>query len=118
MIVGLGTDIVEIRRIARALNRHGDRFAARIAAPAELNGRTERLAAVFAAKEACAKALGTGFSQGVGFKDITVTKAEGRPTIMLAGAAAAQAARLGVSRIHLSLAHERDYAVATVILEA
>ena len=118
MIVGLGTDIVEIRRIDRAVSRHGERFADRIATPAELNGRNERLAAVFAAKEACAKALGTGFSQGVGFKDITVTRSEGRPEIMLAGAAATQAAKLGVNQIHLSLAHERDYAVATVILEA
>lgn len=118
MIVGLGTDIVDIRRIERAQARHGQRFAVRLGQAAETDGSSAHLAGLFAAKEACVKALGTGFSQGIGFKDITVTRSEGRPEIMLAGAAATQAAKLGVNQIHLSLAHERDYAVATVILEA
>ncbi|OPZ58785.1 MAG: Holo-(acyl-carrier-protein) synthase [Deltaproteobacteria bacterium ADurb.Bin510] len=117
MIVGLGTDIVDIRRIARALERHGERFSQRIARAEELDGRTERLAAVFAAKEACVKALGTGFTGGIGFKDLRVIPG-GAPRIELDGAAAQRAKNLGVRRIQLSLAHERDYAVATVILEA
>ena len=118
MILGLGTDLVDIRRIARALERHGERFSRRIAGAEELDGRTEHLAAVFAAKEACVKALGTGFTGGIGFKSIRVISDGGRPLIELNGLAAARADQIGVKHIHLSLAHERDYAVATVILEA
>ena len=72
----------------------------------------------FAAREACAKALGTGFAQGVNWLDMEILNdLSGRPVLTLSGAAAAIADRLGVRRVHLSISHERNYAVAMVILE-
>lgn len=121
-VIGVGVDIVSIERIAGLHARHGMRFAQRILAPAERAQLPAAAAAAFlakrfAAKEALAKALGTGFRDGVRFADIEVThNSRGRPALKLHGAAAALAAGLGVRETHLSVADERRYAIAHVLL--
>lgn len=125
MIVGIGVDLCEISRIARTVTRHGERFLQRIFTPAEIayclrkrHTAAESLAARFAAKEACAKALGTGIANGVGWREIEVTHLPGgRPTLLLHGRAAERAAAAGVTAVHLSLSHGRDLAIASVVLE-
>jgi holo-[acyl-carrier protein] synthase len=94
VILGIGTDLVDIRRIERVMERHGDRFVQRIFTAAEralAEGRRNRAATYakrFAAKEACAKALGTGFRDGIFFRDLGVVNLpSGKPTMALAGAA-------------------------------
>jgi len=121
-VVGLGVDLIEIGRVREVLERHPERFPARCFTEAETAycrrgaHAEERFAARFAAKEAVMKALGTGWSDGVNFRDIEVTRqASGAPGIRLAGAALAVANRLGVQRIDLSLSHGRDQAIAIVI---
>lgn len=122
MIIGLGTDIVDLARIRAIHARYGRRFLQRILTPEELAGMPAASAAFigsrFAAKEAAAKALGTGFSQGVRPALLEVKKAAGgQPLLVLHGAALARACALGMRRAHLSLSHERNLAIATVILE-
>ncbi len=124
MIVGIGTDLVEVVRMQEALGRHGERLAARILTPAELeefyrSAAQERfLSKRFAAKEAAAKALGTGFAEGLGWHDIAVTHdALGRPELQFQGAGLRLLRRLGATRSHLSIADERGHAVAFVVLE-
>ncbi len=124
MIVGSGVDMIEIARIADALARYGDRFCQRIYLPGEIrycrskkNG-AESFAARFAAKEAAAKALGTGIHFGVSWRDIEVVRASnGRPTLMFHGHAEAIARKLGVRNAVISLTHSRTYALAQVLLE-
>jgi holo-[acyl-carrier protein] synthase len=125
MIVGIGLDVVETDRIARILAEHGRQFRERVFTPAELaecrNRRDEAqaLAARFAAKEACLKALGTGWRRGFTFRDVEVVRMDGgAPVIRLAGGAAARATARGVRAVHVSLTHERGLAAAAVILEA
>ena len=126
LIVGTGTDLTEIERIHQAVDRFGDRFLHRVFTAREIaycqrkrHNAAESLAARFAAKEAGAKALGTGIAKGVSWREIEVTHLpEGRPTLLLHGRAAERAASMGVTAIHLSLSHSRDLAVATVILES
>lgn len=124
MILGLGLDITELDRIHRSLERFGDRFIARVLTSAEAAAIPEQnpvpyIAARFAAKEAAAKALGTGFAEGVTVKSIEVVRMpSGAPELRLHGAAKARAEALGVTRAHLSLTHGRDVAAATVILES
>lgn len=122
MILGTGIDIADTRRIEKIHSRYGERFAGKILTPAELRAMPENaipyLAGRFAAREACAKALGTGFSQGVNWLDMEIINdPSGRPLLALSGVAAKVADKLGVRRVHLSISHERDYAVAMVILE-
>ncbi|MFV0422129.1 holo-[acyl-carrier-protein] synthase [Oleidesulfovibrio sp.] len=122
MIVGTGIDLTELDRIRKALERHPERFAKRILHDNELESlqpvTPARLAARFAAKEAAVKALGTGFTMGISFKDLEVyNEANGKPALRLHGEAREQAEQLGVTRIHLSLTHGRDTAAAVVILE-
>jgi holo-[acyl-carrier protein] synthase len=124
MIVGTGIDLVEIERIQQSVNRYGKRFLDRIYTPAEqaycLSKRqsAESLAARFAAKEAGAKALGTGISRGVGWQEIEVVRVPGgRPTVRFHGRAAQIAARLGATQSALSLTHSKTQAMASVILE-
>jgi holo-[acyl-carrier protein] synthase len=124
MIVGTGIDLTEIARIQQSLDRFGQRFLDRVYTPAEqaycLRKRkaAESLAARFAAKEAAAKALGTGISHGVNWLEIEVVREpSGRPTLAFHGRAAEIAARLGVSHASLSLTHTNDLAMASVILE-
>src|SRR5215467_10471923 len=94
MIIGIGTDLVDIRRIEKTIERHGERFLARIFTDSERTRAERRVNVVetyakrFAAKEACAKALGTGFRRGVFFRDIGVVNLpSGKPTLQLAGGA-------------------------------
>ncbi|KGY13757.1 ACP synthase [Vibrio tubiashii] len=124
-IVGLGTDIAEIERVEKALDRSGEPFAKRILTEAELEtfsaikqqGRF--LAKRFAAKEAASKALGTGIALGVTFHDFEVTNDQlGKPVLSLSGKALEMSKQKQVEHIHLSISDERHYAVATVILES
>lgn len=124
MIVGSGVDIVEIARIADMLERYGDRFCRRIYLPREISycrrkrNAAESFAARFAAKEAAAKALGTGIQSGVGWRDIEVLRAPGgRPSLLFHGRAAAVAGKLGVRNAAISLTHTRTQALAQVLLE-
>jgi holo-[acyl-carrier protein] synthase len=129
VIIGLGSDLCDIRRIQESLDRFGDRFTHRIFTEVE-RARSERkpdraasYAKRFAAKEACAKALGTGLRQGVFWRDMgVVNMRSGRPTLALAGGAAARLAAMTPAGwevlIHLSLTDEIPYAQAFVIIEA
>lgn len=124
MIVGSGIDLTEIPRIQQSLDRFGQRFLNRVYTPAEQayclrkRNAAESLAARFAAKEAGAKALGTGISHGVHWLEIEVVRAPGgRPTLVFHGRAAQMARSLGVARAALSLTHTRDLAMASVVLE-
>jgi holo-[acyl-carrier protein] synthase len=123
MVVGTGIDIVEVPRIAKSLERFGERFLNRIYTPSEIRycdskaNRIERYAARFAAKEAGMKALGTGM-RGVSWKDFEVGREpSGRPTMLFHGRAAEVAKRLGVRRAHLSVSHTEEHAVAYVLVE-
>ena len=125
MIVGMGTDLAEIGRVKRSIDRFGDRFLERVYTPGEIaycmskKGFAESFAARFAAKEAGAKALGTGMSYGVSWKEFEVTRAmSGKPSLVLNGRAAALAAEMGVANISLSLTHTRDLAMAVVVMES
>jgi holo-[acyl-carrier protein] synthase len=125
VIVGLGIDLVEVARLAEALGRHGDRFVDRVFTGAEraaCEARADRvlaLAARFAAKEACLKALGTGWAEGLGFRDVEVVRdGDGPPRLVLHGAAARRAEALGVVRSHVSLTHQPGIAAAVVVLES
>lgn len=125
MVVGLGTDIIEIARIAQSIDRYGERFVQRIFTADEIaycrrkKSAAESFAARFAAKEAAAKALGTGISRGVSWLEIEVTREPGgRPLLALSGRAAERARELGVVRASLSLTHTREMAMAVVVMEA
>ncbi len=123
MIYGIGTDIVSIARIANALTRHGQRFAQRILAESEQQAFVEAarpehfLAKRFAAKEAAAKAFGTGFSEGLSMSDIEVMHdARGRPLLHFSGRAQSLCLELGIGEHFLSISDEKDNAIAYVIL--
>src|ERR1700694_3829765 len=124
MIVGSGIDLVEIGRIQQSVERFGQRFLDRIFTAAEQaycmrkRKSAESLAARFAAKEAAAKALGTGISYGVNWLEIEVVREPGGgPTIRFHGRASEIASRLGVARAALSITHTGDLAMASVVLE-
>jgi len=129
MILGIGSDLADIRRIQTSLDRFGDRFTHRIFTDLE-RARSERkadragsYARRFAAKEACAKALGTGLSHGVFWRDMGVANLPtGQPTLVLTGGAAARLSVLTpaglVAKLHLSLTDDYPYAQAFVIIEA
>ncbi|HTW61383.1 MAG TPA: holo-ACP synthase [Terracidiphilus sp.] len=124
MIVGSGIDLVEVERIQRSVERFGARLLNRVFTPAEQayclrkRASAESFAARFAAKEAAAKALGTGMSRGVNWLQIEVTREPGgKPGIAFHGSAAQYAARLGVVRVVLSLTHTAALAAASVLLE-
>ena len=126
VILGIGTDLIEIARIAHSIDRFGDSFLRRVYTPEEIaycrarnKTSAQSFAARFAAKEAAAKALGTGIARGVAWTEFAVTRLPGqRPTLQFHGRAAELAARLGVTRTHLSLTHARDQAIAIVLLES
>ncbi|HEY1807878.1 MAG TPA: holo-ACP synthase [Acidobacteriaceae bacterium] len=124
MLVGTGIDLVEVPRIARSIERFGDRFLRRVFTDAEIaycRARTaaaQSFAARFAAKEAAAKALGTGIQHGVSWKELEVQRLPGRrPSLHMSGRARAIAGQLGVTRVSLSLTHTAALAMATVHLE-
>lgn len=124
MIVGLGLDIAEIDRIEAAIRRHGAPFLERIYTANEVaycekhKNKYERYAARFAAKEAAMKALGTGWSNGVRWRDIEVVRAaSGKPSLSLEGKAREVATKLGVKNIALTITHSGNLALAEVIFE-
>lgn len=122
-IIGHGIDIVEIERIRAVLDAHGETFLERCFTAAERaysdrakRRRLEHYAVRFAAKEAVLKALGTGWRDGIGWRDIEVLRMpSGRPTLLLAGRAQAVATELGAQEWQLSLSHTASYAVASAI---
>jgi holo-[acyl-carrier protein] synthase len=124
MLIGTGIDLIEVERIAQSIERHGDRFLRRIFTDYEIayctrkRGSAESFAARFAAKEAGAKALGTGISRGVTWNEFQVERQPGgRPTLQLHGRAALLATQLGVRAISLSLTHTATLAMASVMME-
>lgn len=124
MIVGSGVDMIEIARIEEAIARYGERFCNRVYLAEEIlycrrkRNAAESFAARFAAKEAAAKALGTGIQSGVGWRDIEVVRElSGRPSLVFHGRAASIARRLGASRAVVSLTHTKTQALAQVLLE-
>lgn len=129
MILGIGSDLCDIRRIAETLERHGERFTHRVFTETErrkAEGRANRAATYakrFAAKEACAKALGTGMRAGVFWRDMgVVNMRSGQPTMALSGGAAKRLAALlpegHAAIIHLTITDEHPYAQAFVVIEA
>jgi holo-[acyl-carrier protein] synthase len=129
MILGIGSDLIDIRRIERVLETYGDRFVSRIFTEEEQR-RSERranraasYAKRYAAKEACAKALGTGFRAGVYWRDLGVVNlSSGRPTLVLSGGALKQLEAMTpagmVADIHVSLTDEIPFASAFVLISA
>ena len=124
MILGTGIDIVEVARMKRAYDRWGPRFAERILTEAERSAMLARndgatyLASRFAAKEAFLKALGTGYAQGVSWYDMEVLRKKGeRPCLHVSGRARELMKAMTAEKIHLSISHEKKFALAQVILE-
>lgn len=132
MIIGTGIDLIDIRRIEELMQKHGARFQSRYFTQAEIETAKARekagthilaFAKRFAAKEACAKALGTGFIDGIFMSDIEITNDTlGKPTLSLSGGALKRVQMLTpddkTAHIHLSLTDEPPYAQAQVIIEA
>lgn len=128
-ILGLGTDICDIRRLAQSLDKLGEKFAQRILTELEFSqyqarqetstqAATAFLAKRWATKEAASKALGTGIAKGVSFQNFEITHDQnGKPILHLNAKALEIATALGVTSIHLSISDEVDYAMATVIFE-
>ena len=114
----VGVDLIELDRIARTVERYGERFLRRVYTPQEVafcRGRIPQLAGRFAAKEAVMKALGTGI-RGVGWREIEVVRQRGRPPrVELHGRARERARAMGLVELSLSLSHSRDFAVAFVV---
>jgi holo-[acyl-carrier protein] synthase len=124
VILGVGVDLVRIARIRQAMARWQDRFLERVFTEGELayarrrRDPAEHLAARFAAKEATLKALGTGLSMGVRWREMEVRRARGEPPrLALSGRTAALGAARGVRTFHVSLTHDGDYAMAQVLAE-
>jgi len=129
MIIGLGSDITDVRRVAKVMERHGDRFLTRIFTETERaradrrKNRVETYAKRFAAKEACAKALGTGIRQGVWWRDMGVINLpSGRPTMLLTGGARKRLDALTpkghVAQIDITITDKGPMAVAFVVISA
>lgn len=129
MIIGIGSDLIDIRRVEKTLERHGDRFVNRVFTPIEQrksDGRKLRAASYakrFAAKEACSKALGTGLARGVYWRDMGVVNLPGgKPTMHLTGGAALRLAEMVPAGheafIHLTITDDFPLAQAFVIIEA
>jgi holo-[acyl-carrier protein] synthase len=125
MIAGIGVDLCEVERMEAAIARHGERLLTRIYTDAERRyceskpNRMERFAGRFAAKEAAMKAIGTGWSRGVRWRDFEVTRAaSGQPVILFHGVARRIADELGVTRALVSITHVRSLAMAQVLLES
>ena len=124
MIIAIGIDIIEIARVEEVFSRRGERFRKRVFTEGEIDycerraSRMSSYAARFAAKEAAMKALGTGWSDGVRWRDIEVVRGEtGAPALHLHGRALERLGEIGARRAHLSLTHSEQIAMAEVILE-
>ena len=125
MIVSVGIDLVEVSRVQSAVERLGRRFLERVFTPAEIayceskSSRFVHYAGRFAAKEAAMKALGTGWSGGVAWREIEILPSDGAaPHLTLRGHALARFEGLGAARAHVSISHTREHSVAQVIFEA
>ncbi len=123
MIIGIGTDITELSRIKASYEKFGDHFLQKILTPEERKlvpqSPIAYIAGRFAAKEAAVKALGTGFSDGLGLLHVEVLRGPaGQPQLHLHGPARARAEALGMRAAHISISHDRNAAVAFVVLEA
>ncbi|MEZ5725201.1 MAG: holo-ACP synthase [Paracoccaceae bacterium] len=129
MILGIGTDLANIERIQKVLDRHGDRFRNRVFTPTELAKAARRkdeagtLAKRWAAKEACSKALGTGLAMGISWKDMAVSNLRtGQPVMALTGWAAERLAEMTPSGqrvvVHVTLTDDHPWAQAFVVIEA
>ena len=125
MIVGIGVDIVDVSRIQKMFDKYGQHFAERILCKEEMQGFSKvtnpvsLLAKRFAAKEAAAKALGTGMREGVGFQSFQITHdALGKPELTFHHAALQKIHFLKVSRTHITISDEKNYAVGFVTLES
>ena len=129
MILGIGTDLANIERIAAVLTRHGDRFRNRVFTEVELARAARRaheaatLAKRWAAKEACSKALGTGLAMGIAWKDMAVTNLHsGQPSMALTGWAAQRLAQMTPpghsAHVHVTLTDDHPWAQAFVVIEA
>lgn len=123
-VIGIGTDLTSVPRVRRLLEQHGPRFKARVFTAEECAACSARpdpaphFAARFAAKEAALKAMGLGRTGVLRWTDAEVVRgAAGAPALALAGALQERAAAAGVNRVHLSLAHEGEFALAFVVLE-
>lgn len=122
MIIGLGTDIIEIPRIAEMIERHGELFLTRIYTDDEIRHcqlrkhSTQHFAGRWAAKEAVMKVLGTGFIKGIGWKDVEVKNLKsGRPIMNLSGGARRRADGIGIGEVLITISHCRAYATATAV---
>lgn len=122
MIVGLGTDIIEIVRIGEMIEKHGELFLQKVYTEAEIRycqtkrGALQHYAGRWAAKEAIMKALGTGFTKGVGWQDLEVlNQRSGQPVVRLSGGAERVADLLGIDQILITISHCKAYATATAI---
>lgn len=123
MIIGLGTDITELARIKASYDRFGVRLLQKILTEEEQKNLPESpiayIAGRFAAKEATVKALGTGFSDGLGLLDVEILRGPaGQPLLRLHGPARQRAEAMGMRAAHISISHDRSAAVAVVVLEA
>lgn len=125
MILGIGTDITDVARVEEILARHGEHFIRSILSDAERSlceskerGKAEFLAGRWAAKEAIAKAFGAGLCKKCLFREIEILSGlSGEPIVTLCGETAKNAEEASVQKIHLSISHERSFAVATALLE-
>ena len=124
MIQGIGIDIVEIEKLREAIKRGKERFTRRVFTNLEIDysnrkrSRYQHFAARFATKEAFMKALGTGWQNGIRWRDIeTINDRLGKPNLNLFGKAKELASEMKVKKIHVSLSHSENYAIAQVILE-
>ena len=124
MILGIGIDIIEIERVKRMISRYGEKFLTRIFTESEISYCENKaypeihFSARFSAKEAFLKALGTGLSGGIRWRDVeTVNDDDGKPDIRYSGKAEEYARKNGVIKVHLSISHSRDYSFAMVALE-
>lgn len=122
MVIGLGTDIVEISRIAQMIERHGDSFLKRVYTDSEIahcrqrKHSSEAFAGRWAAKEAVMKVLGTGFVRGIGWKDIEIlSELSGKPVVQISGGAGEHAEKIGIDEILVTISHCKAYATATAI---
>ena len=124
MIIGVGTDIIEVDRIERLISKQ-KKFKERIFTPGEIEycehkiNKTQNYAARFAVKEALLKAMGTGWREGVAFKEIEVVNNEkGKPELILSGTAKMITEKMGVTNIQVSISHLKDLAIGFVVLES
>ena len=123
-ILGIGTDITEVLRIAQMIERHGELFITRVYTPHEIEycsarkAATQHYAGRWAAKEAVLKALGTGWRRGISWRDIEVrNEPSGAPTVSLRGGARDVFDRVGISVMHITISHSRNHAIAYAVAE-